>query len=115
MPATVAGESIATDIKRCQLKPLRQADYYPITFTPAQWAALRRTFPTGVCDCRPGVDQQPTVPWLSYQTGNGQVIYRRHDWLKTPPPEEKPTNGVIRRGRWLVLQVSQLARHAPGF
>jgi Tannase-like family of unknown function (DUF6351) len=75
-PATVAGESIATDQNRCQLKPLRRSDYYPIDFTQAQWTALRRTFPTGVCDWeRPGVSQTDTVPWLTYQTHDGQVVF----------------------------------------
>jgi hypothetical protein len=33
-----ADQSIANDIKKCQLKPLVQSDYTPITFTAAQWA-----------------------------------------------------------------------------
>ena len=75
-PATVAGESIATDQNRCQLKPLRRADYYPVDFTAAQWKALQQAFPTGVCDwSRPGVDQRDTIPWLTYQEPNGNVIY----------------------------------------
>ncbi len=62
-PATAAGEGITTDQQRCQLKPLRQSDYYPITFTPDQWAALQQTFPTGVCDwSKPGVDQVGHYP-----------------------------------------------------
>jgi hypothetical protein len=75
-PATVAGESIATDTNKCALKPLRRADYYPIVFTPDQWARLQRTFPTGVCDwSRPGVEQQGAVPWQTYQDADGNVIY----------------------------------------
>jgi hypothetical protein len=75
-PATVAGESIATDTNKCALKPLRRADYYPIVFTPDQWARLQRTFPTGVCDwSRPGVEQQGAVPWQTYQDADGSVIY----------------------------------------
>jgi hypothetical protein len=75
-PAMVAGEGIATDIERCQLKPLRQADYYPITFTDGEWSALERVFPSGVCDwSKPGVDQRPTIPWLTYQNQDGDVVY----------------------------------------
>jgi hypothetical protein len=75
-PHTVAGESIATDSNKCQLRPLRRTDYYPISFTDDQWAQLERAFPTGVCDwSKPGVDQQGAVPWLTYQDGAGQVIY----------------------------------------
>ena len=74
-PRTVAGEPVSTDQNKCQLKPLRRSDYN-VTFTSAQWASLERTFPTGVCDYhKPGVDQQPTVPWLTYQTDRGAVIY----------------------------------------
>jgi hypothetical protein len=75
-PATVAGESIATDTNKCALKPLRQADYYPVIFTPAQWAQLEKAFPTGVCDwSKPGVEQQDTIPWQTYQSSDGAVVY----------------------------------------
>ena len=75
-PATVSGESIATDQNRCQLKPLRRSDYYPIDFTDAQWAALQHAFPTGVCDwSKPGVSQQDTIPWQTYQQPDGRVVY----------------------------------------
>jgi hypothetical protein len=74
-PATVAGESIATDQNRCQLKPLNRSDY-PVNFTDAQWAALQTAFPTGVCDwSRPGVSQRNTIPWLTYQAPDGHVVY----------------------------------------
>jgi uncharacterized tannase-like protein DUF6351 len=75
-PATVAGESVATDTNQCRLKPLRRADYYPIEFTDDQWAQLEVAFPTGVCDWSvPGVSQQDTIPWQTYQDANGDVIY----------------------------------------
>jgi hypothetical protein len=75
-PATQAGESVATDTNKCTLKPLRQSDYYPITFTGDQWAALEKALPAGVCDwSKPGVDQQNTIPWMTYQNARGGVIY----------------------------------------
>jgi hypothetical protein len=75
-PATVAGEGIETDVNRCRLKPLRRSDYYPISFTTDQWAQLEKAFPTGVCDwTRPGVDQQDTIAWQTYQDAGGGVIY----------------------------------------
>ncbi len=75
-PATVAGESIATDTNKCALKPLRRTDYYPIEFTNSQWAQMEATFPTGVCDwSKPGPDQQGSVPWRTYQDDEGDVIY----------------------------------------
>jgi hypothetical protein len=75
-PAMVAGESVATDTNQCQLKPLQRSDYFPIAFTNDQWAQLVQAFPTGVCDwSRPGVSQQDTIPWQTYQDENGDVIY----------------------------------------
>ncbi|HTX30803.1 MAG TPA: DUF6351 family protein [Solirubrobacteraceae bacterium] len=75
-PRTVAGDSITTDDNKCQLKPLSPADYPGITFTPTEWTQLQQTFPSGVCDySKPGVDQQPTIPWLTYQNAKGGVIY----------------------------------------
>ena len=67
-PRVVAGESIATDQNKCQLRPLRRSEYAPIQFNDAEWAAIEKAFPTGVCDwSKPGVDQQPTIPWQTYQ------------------------------------------------
>jgi hypothetical protein len=75
-PAMVAGEGIETDTNKCQLKPLRRADYYPISFTDDQWAQLETAFPSGVCDfSKPGIDQQDTVPWQTYQRTDGAVVY----------------------------------------
>jgi hypothetical protein len=75
-PRTVAGDGITTDANKCQVKPLSQSDYSGITFTQAEWTQLQQTFPAGVCDySKPGVDQQPTVPWLTYQNAQGKVIY----------------------------------------
>jgi hypothetical protein len=75
-PAMVAGESMATDTNMCQLRPLRQSDYYPITFSADQWQQLEKAFPTGVCDwSKPGIDQQDAIGWQTYQDAQGNVIY----------------------------------------
>jgi hypothetical protein len=75
-PHTVAGESVATDSNKCTLKTQRRLDYYPVTFTDAQWTRLKSAFPTGVCDwSRPGVDQQGAIPWQTYQDESGNVVY----------------------------------------
>jgi hypothetical protein len=77
-PRVAAGEDIATDKQKCQLKPLRQLDYYPIQFTPEQWSQLQATFPNGVCDfSKPGVDQVGAARWQTYQddANGGAVIY----------------------------------------
>jgi len=84
-PRTVAGEALTTDANQCSLKPLRRTDYYPVSFTDAQWAQLQEAFPKGVCDySRPGVDQVGTIPWLTYQSASGDVIYGGRP-LGTPP------------------------------
>ncbi len=75
-PATVAGESIATDTNECRLKPLTRTDYGSVTFTDAQWTTLQQVFPTGVCDwSRPGIAERNTIPWLTYQDASADVIY----------------------------------------
>jgi hypothetical protein len=74
-PRMVAGEAITTDQNKCTLVPLTRGSY-KVGFTNAQWAELQKAFPSGVCDySKPGVSQRPTVPWLTYQTARGKVIY----------------------------------------
>jgi Tannase-like family of unknown function (DUF6351) len=66
-----AGGPLASDVLQCQLQPLRRSQF-TVTFTAAEWASLQRTFPRGVCNwSKPGVGQQSTIPWLSYQSGPG--------------------------------------------
>ncbi|TAM12488.1 MAG: hypothetical protein EPN72_13030 [Nevskiaceae bacterium] len=77
-PRMVAGDAITTDANKCQLKPLDRGDpaYGNVTFADAQWQALQSVFPDGVCDfSKPGVSQQPTIPWLTYQDAAGNVVY----------------------------------------
>jgi hypothetical protein len=75
-PRTVAGDAITTDANKCRLKSLSRSGYGLIPFTDVQWTRLQQLFPTGVCDfSRAGVDQQPTIPWLTYQDAQGKVIY----------------------------------------
>ena len=70
-PRIAAGGPLTDDIRKCALKPLDRSDYR-VTFTDAQWAELERAFPSGVCDWRrPGVDQGPSTPWMSYAGGPG--------------------------------------------
>ncbi len=57
-PREIAGASVAGDIVKCQLKPVKPSDY-KVTFTADEVARLRKTFPGGVCDwTKPGVEQQ---------------------------------------------------------
>jgi len=68
----LAGAPDANDSGKCHLKRLNAADYAPVTFREEEWASLRQTFPTGVCDyARPMVDFRPTIPWLTY-SGDGR-------------------------------------------
>jgi hypothetical protein len=64
-----AGSPLTDDILQCQTKRPRRGDYR-VSFTDAQWATLLAAFPSGVCDWRrPGVDQRPAIPWLTYADG----------------------------------------------
>jgi hypothetical protein len=85
-PRMVAGDAITTDNNKCQLKPLNRGDDYgPLPFTDDQWAQLQKVFPDGVCDfSKPGVDQQGTIPWQTYQRSNGKVIYGGKPLPKAP-------------------------------
>ncbi|NLD70664.1 MAG: hypothetical protein GX644_17865, partial [Limnobacter sp.] len=57
-PREVAGADVASDIIKCQLKPLDPGDY-TVSFDTTQWSRLQAVFPTGVCDwSKPGVEQQ---------------------------------------------------------
>jgi Tannase-like family of unknown function (DUF6351) len=74
----VAGESLTADDLECRLKPLSKSEYPGVTFSEEQWEQLQQTFPTGVCDfSEPGVGQQPTIPWQTYQNDSkgGEVLY----------------------------------------
>jgi hypothetical protein len=102
----VAGDGITTDANKCQLKSLSRSDYPGVTFTAAQWSSLQKTFPTGVCDfSKPGVAQQPTIPWLTYQDARGHVIYGGRP-LGSPPASKMFR--VRRRG--LILR-TEVLRH----
>jgi Tannase-like family of unknown function (DUF6351) len=99
-PRTVAGDAITTDDNKCQLQPLSRSDYSGITFTDSEWATLQQVFPTGVCDfSKPGVGQQPTVPWLSYQNAKGQVIYGGEPLGNPPTSKEFRVRRKHRRHR----------------
>jgi hypothetical protein len=88
-PRTVAGDPITTDTNKCRLEPLQQSDYPGITFTQAEWTQLQKTFSRGVCDfSKPGWDQQPTIPWLTYQDANGHVIYGGKPMGRPPASHE---------------------------
>jgi hypothetical protein len=76
-PRIVAGDTIAALTNKCQLKPLNRADNYGLRgLSDAQWATMQQVFPGGVCDfSKEPVGYGPTIPWLTYQQANGEVIY----------------------------------------
>jgi hypothetical protein len=48
-PRQMAGGPLSEDVLKCQLRPLRRSDY-PASMTTAQFSALKKVFPTGVCN-----------------------------------------------------------------
>jgi hypothetical protein len=66
-PRMVAGEPLANNVLKCQLKPITASDY-TVTFTSAELTQLSSIFPQGVCDyTKPGVGQAPpTGTWVSF-------------------------------------------------
>jgi hypothetical protein len=67
VPRGVAGASVASDVIKCQLKPIAASDY-TVSLTAGEMARLRRIFPDGVCDwSEPGAGQQPPRgTWLKF-------------------------------------------------
>ena len=58
-PRMVAGEPVANNVLKCQLKPIDDADYR-VTFTSVEQTQLAAIFAQGVCDYgKPGVGQKP--------------------------------------------------------
>jgi hypothetical protein len=68
-PREVAGAPLASDIAKCQLKPVDPADY-AVSLSPDEVDRLRGLFPDGVCDwTRPGVGQSGLKgTWLTFGT-----------------------------------------------
>lgn len=58
-PHIVAGQSLANDVLKCQLRPIDYTDY-GVSLTDAQKSRLAAVFPDGVCDyTKAGVNQVP--------------------------------------------------------
>jgi hypothetical protein len=91
-PRTVAGESLTTDDSDCQLQALKRSSL-PAEFSDSEWEELNGTFPQGVCNYKKlGTFQKPTIPWLTYQTPTGQVIYGGKPIKKEPVSTPIPTH-----------------------
>lgn len=110
-PRTVAGDAITTDTNECRLQPLKRSSY-GVTITVEQWTALDRAYPNGVCDfSKPGVDQHGTVPWMTYATTTGAVIYGGHPLGSAPSstPFTGPRPPTSARGNRAVPVTAALA------
>jgi hypothetical protein len=85
-PRQTAGGPLTEDIYKCQTKPVSNLDpaYGGATFTLPQMMRLKKLFATsGVCDwIKPGVSQQPSPGWVSFETGNPVAL--------PPPPVSSP-------------------------
>lgn len=66
-PREVAGAPLASDIAKCQVKPVAPDDY-SVRFSPEEMNRLRGIFPEGVCDwSRPGAGQTGLKgTWLTF-------------------------------------------------
>jgi hypothetical protein len=85
-PRIAAGGPASEDVIKCSLKPADTADY-PSTVAPADVAALRRVFPTGVCNWGvAGVGETArSQVWLSFGDGS------------TPPSKPFALKNVVAR------------------
>ncbi|WP_052666811.1 DUF6351 family protein [Nitriliruptor alkaliphilus] len=68
------------DTLDCRTMPLEDFDYagqrFADVFSADEQAALRATFPDGVCDySQPGHGFHAAVTWLTYQDERGEVVY----------------------------------------
>jgi hypothetical protein len=89
-PRMVAGEAITTDDSECRLQAMKRSSY-PAAFSDSEWEELKGAFPKGVCNYKKlGVFQKPTIPWLTYQTASGQVIYGGKPMKKEPVSKPFP-------------------------
>jgi hypothetical protein len=74
-PRAQAGESIAADRLKCELKPVVAGDY-KVTFDAARLARLQAIFPGGTCDwSKPGVGQTAVVPYPSVGPAPVNLIF----------------------------------------
>ena len=108
----------ADDTMKCELKPLRRADY-PVTFTDAQCAraARRRSRAASATTPSRGVDRTPTVPWLSYADGPGGKPLGDPDTstsLRLPVAPLADRHRAASAGSGSASRAARLARRVPG-
>jgi hypothetical protein len=113
-PRIEAGMPFADDTIKCELRPLRRSNYFPIQFTDAQWAKLQKAFPDGVCDYgKPGVDRVPTSVWQTYQDRDGKVIYGGESLGAVPAAEPLNALGLRPASRCVSRRSFRVRVRAP--
>jgi hypothetical protein len=74
-PNLVAGAPVTSDIIKCQLKPIANADYTG-GLTATQLTRLQGIFPQGVCDwSKPGVEQVKAQTWASFGPSPVNLVF----------------------------------------
>ena len=75
LPRIEAGGPVASDILKCQLKPVDARDY-AATFGAAELARLKALFANGVCDfAKPGMNQSGTTTYPSFGPSTVNLVF----------------------------------------
>ncbi|MBK5232694.1 MAG: hypothetical protein JJE13_06900 [Thermoleophilia bacterium] len=90
-PRIEAGQPLANDILKCQLKPIDQSEY-GVALTGPQLARLQTIFPQGICDnSKPGIEQQ-----ISHKTWRALPTSATPD---TTAPDTAISSSLRKRGQ----------------
>jgi hypothetical protein len=75
LPRIEAGGPVASNVLKCQLKPVDAKDY-TVTFSTGELARLKALFPNGVCDfAKPGVNQSGTTTYPSFGPSPVNLVF----------------------------------------
>jgi hypothetical protein len=75
LPRIEAGGPVASNILKCQLKPIDAKDY-AVTFSADELVRLKALFPNGVCDfAKPGINQTGTTTYPSFGPSGVNLVF----------------------------------------
>jgi hypothetical protein len=75
LPRIIAGGPVASNILKCQLKPVDMNDY-KVVFAGDEMGRLLKIFPNGVCDwSKHGVSYGPSVTWPSFGPAPENLVF----------------------------------------
>jgi hypothetical protein len=75
LPRIEAGGLVASNVLKCQLKPVDTKDY-TVTFSTGKLARLKALFPNGVCDfAKPGANQSGTTSYPSFGPSPVNLVF----------------------------------------